>query len=155
MAKSRDSSAVRNAPDLPAVSQDYKALGEAAGSLFPELRRTGTEFRSAKEACQTLLGYLRTVIGKLEEVREVVEEKETGAAFLAAKKKQEETSRALVEAKDAVISLSIENESLMKQFSTAKRHYDELRKAQFPSDTSIDSSLHDRDKEILKLRFFS
>ena len=152
MAKSRDSSAARTAPDLIAVSQDFKSTQALAASHFPDLARTGTEFRSAKEACQTLLGYLRTVVGKLAEARELAEGKELGAAYLRLKEKQEETSGNLVNARDAVVTLSKENESLLKQLAVAKRQCEELRRGHSLTDPSIEASLHDRDKEILKLK---
>lgn len=153
MAKSRDSSAARNAPDLLALSQDFKSLQASAASLFPELARTGTEFRSSKEACQTLLGYARTVVGKLGEVKELTEEKELGAAYMRVQARQEEMSGQLKEAKETVVELSKENESLLKQLALAKRQCEELlRGHSSDASLSIDASLRDRDKEIQKLR---
>jgi len=154
MAKSRDSSAARNAPDLLALSQDFKSLQASAATLFPELARAGTEFRSAKEACQALLGYARTVVGKLAEVKELTEGKELGAAYMRVQARQEEMSGKLGQAKDTVVALSKENESLLRQLAQAKRQCEELLRAHSPSDPSLtmDAVLHDRDKEILKLR---
>ena len=88
----------RGALDLPAVSSEFKTLQSFAAEAFPELARTGTELRTAKEACQTLVAYLRTVVTKLREVRSLTEEQELGTSYFQLKDLQDSTVNKLSDA---------------------------------------------------------
>ena len=147
MARSRDNSATRSAPDLVALSQEFKSIQSTAAGIFPELARTGTEFRSPKEACQALVMYLKTVVVKLGDTRKLVEGKDTASECIRLRNNLQDSNQKLVEAKEAILTITKEKEALGKQLAAAKR-------SQSISDTVLtgDTSLQDRDKEILKLK---